>query len=466
MRNSIIRHLAIALLLLVMLGPLGATAPYTYETLLNAALQNNTTLQKAEQELRRSLLDVKDAKGKRWPTVDLTLSATYMANPLIGPIVLDPDEVLGTIEWPAGFSPVSGGEYLTLYSGMEETQYQVEATLTQPIFTWGKISKAIDLYQQIANLRVLQISDQRSRIESELAIRLDALSHLGQIESLLEEGSLVAKRLEEIAIEAYASGLILELDVLKASLGRSELEVAQAQITHQRRLMLLNIRTLCGVSELELDLIEHSVTSERYHTLLALESQELIKEATSSQRPAIAALSLSESLARSAVDLERANLYWKPDFALIVNIGYGGSRLPLFETDWYRQDDYTLNLTLGIQSTIWDGGEKLRAVQRRLSEQESASSDAVAARETIIQTLSESLSSLKVALANINYLEKKIALLAESLAIEEAKVAAGYGEEGELLQAQLEYINTQIAVEQSLLEASTHYHTICALSGR
>ena len=65
----------------------------------------------------------------------------------------------------------------------------------------------------------------------------------------------------------------------------------------------------------------------------------------------------------------------------------------------------------------------------------------------------------------INYLEKKIAFLTENIKIEEAKVAAGYGEEGDYLQVQLEFINTQIAVEQNLLEASTHFHTISLLSG-
>ncbi|HHU89140.1 MAG: TolC family protein [Sphaerochaetaceae bacterium] len=465
MRNSVTRLLLSLLLFLVIVGSLSATPLYTFEVLLEAAQQNNTTLHKAQQELQRSLLDVKDAKGKRWPTIDFTLSGTYMVNPQIGPIVLDPDEILGTIEWPAGFSPVSGGDYITLYDGMENTHYQAEMTLTQPIFTWGKISKAIKLTQQLSNIRSLQLSDQRSKIESELAIHLDALYHLGKIADLLEEGSLIVERLEEIAKEAYASGLILELDLLKATVGRSELEIAQEKIAHQQRLLLLNLRTLCGISNLELTSIDHSATTERYHALLTVNSQELINAAISSERPTISALSLSESLAKTAVDLEKANLNWKPDLALVVSVGYGGPRLPLFETDWYRQNDYTLNLTLGLQTTIWDGGEQLRAVKRRISEQESASSDAIAAREQIIQTLSESLSALRLALANNNYLEKKIAYLDENIKIEEAKVAAGYGEEGDYLQVQLEYLNTKIALEQNLLEASTHFHTISLLSG-
>lgn len=466
MRQWFKHLLTSALLLLLTLGSVSATSTYTYETLLAAALQNNTTLQQAKQELQRSLLDVKDAKGKRWPSVDFNLSGTYMVNPPVGPIVLNTDEILGTIEWPAGVTPVSGGQYITLYGGMEQTLYQAQVTLTQPIFTWGKISTAIDLTQQVSRLRALQLSDQQSRVESELAIHLDALYHLENIASLLEAESVVVKRLEEIAQEAYASGLILELDVLQAAVGRSELEVAQATIAHQRQRLLLNLRTLSGISDLELNSIVHAAATERYHSLLSLDSTELISAATSSERPAIAALSLSESLARSAVDLERASLSWKPDFALVASIGYGGPRLPLFETDWYRQNDYTLNFTLGLQSTIWDGGESLRAVQRRLSEQESASTSVVAARQTIVQTLLESLSALHIAVANIDFLEKKIAYLAEGLVIEEAKVAAGYGEEGDCLQVKLEYLNTQVLAEQNLLEASTHYHTIALLRGR
>jgi hypothetical protein len=67
-----------------------------------------------------------------------------------------------------------------------------------------------------------------------------------------------------------------------------------------------------------------------------------------------------KEVAQLATKISSASVNWKPDFALQTTIGYGGSRFPLLETDWYRQDDYTLNFTVAVKSTIWDGGKKIR----------------------------------------------------------------------------------------------------------
>nr|MCR4900162.1 TolC family protein [Treponema sp.] len=57
---------------------------YSFENLFTQMQQNNPELLKLQEEYRRSLLDVKDAKAGLGPTVDFQASGTYMVKPPVG----------------------------------------------------------------------------------------------------------------------------------------------------------------------------------------------------------------------------------------------------------------------------------------------------------------------------------------------------------------------------------------------
>jgi outer membrane protein TolC len=75
------RFLPIAMTLLLSLMPLSGVSQ---EVLVGKMEANNLEVQKAREEWRNALLDVKDAKAGRGPTIDMTLSGTYMYNPPSG----------------------------------------------------------------------------------------------------------------------------------------------------------------------------------------------------------------------------------------------------------------------------------------------------------------------------------------------------------------------------------------------
>ena len=129
---------------------------FTYEDLIFELNKNNLELQTLQEEYFRSTLDVKDAKAGRGPTVDLTLSGTYMSNALEEPVYLNVNEILDSVQWPAGTKPTLQNQYIQVYEGMENTLYNIEFSVLQPIFTWGKINNSIALYQKIAEISQLQ----------------------------------------------------------------------------------------------------------------------------------------------------------------------------------------------------------------------------------------------------------------------------------------------------------------------
>ena len=119
--------------------------PYTYEDLLSIMNVNNLELLTQDEVIKTASIDVKDAKGNYSPSIDLTLSGTYMVNPLIDRITVSTDDILGPLAQQMGVP----NNYVTLYDGMENTLYMAQLSITQPIFTWGKITNAVKLYNKI-----------------------------------------------------------------------------------------------------------------------------------------------------------------------------------------------------------------------------------------------------------------------------------------------------------------------------
>ena len=121
---------------------------YNLEDLLSATHMNHPELLKLQEEYKRSLLDVKDAWWSLGPTVDLQASGNYMLNPPLGAMYINTDDIINAIQWN-GVKPRNSGQRIKIYDGMENTLYNFELTLTQPVFTWGKITNAIKLYKQV-----------------------------------------------------------------------------------------------------------------------------------------------------------------------------------------------------------------------------------------------------------------------------------------------------------------------------
>ena len=187
--------LAFAIFSIFTTGSLVAQS-YTYsmEMLLYATRQNHPELLKLQEEYKRSLLDVKDAWASLGPTLDLQASGTYMLNPPVGPMYINTDDIINSIQWN-GVAPARTGQYVKIFDGMENTLYNFELTLTQPLFTWGKIANSIKLYKQISAIKQNQIAQQTAQLETELKTRLISLYYLNMIMKILDEEGSYAERM-------------------------------------------------------------------------------------------------------------------------------------------------------------------------------------------------------------------------------------------------------------------------------
>lgn len=424
---------------------------YTIDELSNQLKINNSELKILNQEYQQSLIDVKNAKAGLGPTIDLTVSGTYFLNPPIDSIVLNVDDILNSITWPDSMDIKPSGQYLTLYDGMENTFYSFQLDVTQPIYTWGKLKNAIKLYEKVSEIKQLQILSKAKQLQTELNTRIVSLFYLSQIETLLNTQDEYVNRLVKISEDAQKNGILLEQDVLEAKISAQQINITQQEIKEQFFNLLLSIQKMTGNQNLELANINFTPNENIFYEFANRNRDELFSKALNTTQDTFLILENLEQISQYTTKIAQASVYWKPDFALKLSLGYSGSRFPFLEKDWFRQNDYTTNFTLALKTTVWDGGKKINEIKKSKSKEEIAGVNYDDAVLSIKQKLQEQFNVIDLALSKIEYQKLKLQTLDSKIKQQEQLFNSGYGSEQELLQAKIERNTAQIELEQNKL---------------
>ena len=435
---------------------------YDLESLLYATTQNHPELLKLQEEYRRSILDVKDAWWSLGPTVDLQASGTYMVNPPVGALYINSDDIINAIQWN-GSRPRNSGQRIKIYDGMEPTLYNFQLDITQPLFTWGKIANSIKLYTQVSQIKLTQITQQQAQLETELKTRLLSLYYMNRILQILEEEESYAERMVEVSEIAESTGMLLHQEVVDAKIQAKELEITKQDLLEKINDQLLELERITGISELSYDDINYDFVAsleEDFNSLLEADPAELESQALSGNQSSMKMLTQLQEVSKTAEKISRGYENWKPDLALQMSSGFSGSRFPFLESNWKRKDDYSINISIGLKTTLWDGGKKVRDVSRKMSEVKTADINKLDARLTISQTFNSQWNAAQVCTMKIEYQDLKIESASAKIEQKQLMYESGYGSETELLSAKIERCNAQIEKEQQTLSRATACLTI------
>ncbi len=402
------------------------------------------------------------SRAARFPTIEGEILSTYITNP-IAPVYVYPDEILAGIDWPAGMEPSSSGGPVELYGGQEPTYYQFNLSITQPVFTWGKITDSIEISDRDVEVKWLELYIERDQLETTLEILLDTLWYLQRIEEIVNQQLIQVSRLVEISQQNFDNGFILKDEVLSAEIRLHEVQLAHDSLSVDISKICNEIGNLIGIYDLSVEQIDHKPDTAR---MLSREVQEYLdtsSETLISQQRSIELIDTYISISKLAERIKKNTIYWKPDLALRFDLGYAGPRLPLIERDWYRQDDISLNATIAIKTTIWDGGSQL--IDQALSTigVEQAIATRSSAVNQIIHTFRQTVSQYQYAQYAIDYATKKIEVNEETISFKEQQFKNGIGMETDLILAKLDLYVSRLELYQSYIDLSTQYHTIQAL---
>lgn len=443
---------------------LNAEALYNLEYLKSAIENHNPDLLLAKEEYNRSLYDLKDAYANFGPTLDFQASGTYMVNPPVGSISINVDDILNSVQWPSGVKPAASGQYIKVYDGMEPFNYNFVLTLNQPVFTWGKITNGAKLYKEVSKIQALNYENEKDKLVAELETRLSVLVYLHQIQDILLEEQELAARLVKYSEDAEESGMILHQDVVDAKIQAKEIDLAIQGIKEQVSNQLIELSRQTGIENLQWEQIEYSLDEELVPQIFERDRNEMMEKALSGENKNIKMILMLQNVNELATKISKASLYYKPDIGLQMSASYGGFRFPFFEPNWRRKDDYAMNISIGIKTTVWDGGKKLNDVARKISQEATGSINVDSARSTIRKTISEQWNTADISKIKVEYQELKIETALSKIQQQTTLYENGVASESDLISAKIQWCNERIEKAQQELSLVTACYTLKILS--
>ena len=430
-------------------------ASITMEEAEEMMMRNNPDIRSAEEAVVQAGLDLKDSKASFSPTISISGSMTYMSEPLVGPVIMESSDILSQMGL-GSYSDMASG-YVTLYDGMENTMYMGTLSLTQPLITWGKLGKAVDLYKNILTAQSLRKDDTVAQNKAELRIRVWSMKYLEEMEGLVDEAMALSKELVDIAKSSYENGMILRQDWLEAEISSLEVEVKKAELDDNYSSLMEGLRSLIGdysVSYSDFILPEDESFLYKYRES---NLDDLILAATGEDSNNLKAIkNLIGAYANQKTIADRS-LYGIPDFALQAQLTYSSSRLPFIETGWKQNDNNSLNLSIGFKTTLWDGGKAINDVKRAQSNIRSAESQYDSALSQIRVAVTSNYNGMMKNIANIQYQSEKIQNL--EMELENIRIGLSYGQNSvsdekqkmlEIVEAKSNLLASKIALVQNV----------------
>jgi outer membrane protein TolC len=448
------RSIGVALLLMLLSVSIAAVTP---QQLWERVEDTHKELRSADVKIRQSQFDLSRAQAERFPELKADITGSFMGNPMER-IVIYPDDLGPGTELPQG-----SGSPIELYGGQESTLYQFNLTATQPIFTWGKISNSIKLQETLGRAAVIEREMKLNELETTFSIIIDNLWYVERMMELMELQLEVVRQLQDLAQESYTYGTVLKDELLEAQmrlrqveLGADQLEVQYGQLQLRLQQMTGDYRLRAGDIDYQVDIdllmgVDADIYRSRERQLLFSDQHALKLQEYGAEARDIAA--------RIAAD----SVYWKPDIAFRLDLGYSGPRFPFVEADWFGQGDYSLNATIAVTTTLWDGGTALIDKASAIYEADQSQPERVEVEQELVYTYRKTLLELSSAQQSVAYYRDKISSDEQAVDYRAQQRSSGSGTQAELLAARSRLYDDQLSYYQELSNLSRTYHTLQSL---
>ena len=126
--------------------------------------------------------------------------------------------------------------------------------------------------------------------------------------------------------------------------------------------------------------------------------------------------------------------------------------------------DLNADISIGLKTTLWDGGKKLNDIRRRESELRSASVNRDDTVLAVTQEMRQQCRAMSTAVLKIQYQELKITAAESDIVRQEQMLQTGYGSERDVLQARITEATEKINLIQEKINLAVAAGTVYALT--
>ncbi|UCD37227.1 MAG: TolC family protein [Fidelibacterota bacterium] len=351
--------------------------PLSLTESIRLALENNPSAKISSERVKDAALSRREAWSGFLPQID-TRGSTIL------------DEKIRVIEMPDFFNP---GQTISVELDFTY-DYQTDWSITQPIFTGGKLTKSLQLAR--ANLESAQLDELLARNDLTLQVSQAYLGMLVAQEFLrvATEAHTITEDFYRITQQMYNEGLASKLDLLQSEVQMANLVPRVTQARNAVKLAEAGLKTVMGIQDTQSLLL----TDELHYEAHEYSLDELLSEALAN-RHELRQMDLRGQMGRYARSIARGG--YLPMIALSGSYSTFGNDLAEVG-QW--EDSYTVSM--GLSFNLFSGGRRRTSVQKaqvairqaelgRIALEDAIELEVEGAYHTLIESESTLLSSEK-----------------------------------------------------------------------
>ena len=436
----------------------------TLEDLIEHALTYNAELGQMRSEVNQAKIGVMGAKANYFPKVDFQASMTWFLNPL-KEIGLKQGE-LGIVEIPNVGSVMLPMEDYSLYDARDNSFYRFVFTLEQPIFTWGKIPAAVKLYREAARAAELKCARKERELEASVNGYYFSIYYLNQISAALGEQMQYSDRLLLLTRSSYENGFITLTDFQDVQTKVKDVQIADSRVKDSFNMIRYKLIAALGGTNIDLENIDFTGAEERLAEFETADWMKTLDEYVSQAKAASVEMDLLRAqveVYEQKYDIAKADSYLKPAVGMQVQAGFSGTAFPFLERGWYTSGSPILSASIGIQSRILDGGDRLSTIMLGEQELQNAKYQLQSGEFTIESTVSTLYSNIEYNYTNIAYLKDQEANYQRLADRQRIRYNAGQLREIDYLRSLIEYQTSLISTANERITLVGNYFQLMYL---
>ncbi len=465
------RRIMTLLVLVSIILPLAAQEQnkVTYEELRAGMSSSSTDIMQAVEDYKSASADLREAKSNLHPQITYSLAGSYVYNHQV--MDLDMTDIKKEISGmnmeiynqTIPLAPLASqiNDNISYPIDISDPYLNASVSLIQPIYTWGKLTSSIDMYEEIEAARALQIGDTEARLDATLKAYLSSLYYLRQVSERLEGMKEDTDQLVQLAKDSSEAGLILSQDAAQTRVSARQIDMTLTQVRTQMDTILSQIEVMTGYGNLTADMIDYTPDEDGMRALAQADRTMLEAMATSAGQNSMQMLTHMINATQAAKKAADRSMYVVPDIALSVSANYTA---PL-TSSFIDNSSWSVTVAVALQGTIWDGGKNLSARDKAESAASSAEISRKEAVNTIKTTLAQNFAAMDLALAQIDYQSANIEMLDSQLELEKTRYEYGAASRRDVLEKQLECAQAEIERLNAFISLAGSAYTVEYLTG-
>ncbi|TVR29433.1 MAG: hypothetical protein EA404_14725 [Spirochaetaceae bacterium] len=348
-------------------GGLETDRPYavefSVEDLEARALQDSDAARRGRLNVLQSEAAYRTARAERAPSVALRLSASRLGYssesfelPAGAVTVIEPGEFGPSL--PTQPIPIPA-QPLDIDLDLPSTVYGATATLRQPVFTWGRISRSIEAARFEQQARQVELQQTEHELRLEVRELYFAARFAEESQVLLREMAELVDQVVADRRAGYQEGRLVAQAVLEAQALQAELSARLIEAEQSGGSAREGLAFYCRIDRPQAS----QLTSDFRSDVPELDQAELTQRAML-ESPSLAALYLQARRAEAAAAAARAQRNLLPQVGLEFNLETTSRRLPAIEDRWREDADWEWRLTIAGELQLFDGGQSAGRIEQ------------------------------------------------------------------------------------------------------